>query len=64
VGKLGGKFGQKLRVICFDLKKCGQIVLKSFFFEFFSGTFSVFSAKILRTPKNMPAAAPVINTVV
>jgi len=60
-----GKFGQKLCLKCFDLKKCGQNEMQSFFWrsfsvEFFSGKYGEIWAKILRTPKNLPSPTPMI----
>jgi len=48
---------------CLDLKKmrpvkCSRFLWRSFSWDSFSGTFAEIWAKILRTPKNLPAPTP------
>jgi len=65
-----GKFGQKLRLMCFDLKKCAQKEMKCsrFYFLFFGDhNLGIFSGQVWgnlgKNPshsKNLPAPAPMI----
>jgi len=50
-GQAWGEFEQKLRVMWFDLKQCGQVVLKSFFFSFFRARLVKFGQKCFAPPK-------------